>query len=70
MPTVLIYLIMIYDNEEGSKALQRTPVPITQEKVSRETSSPVSNDVTPNPQGVDLVSRSTLDIVFLDPLGR
>jgi hypothetical protein len=69
MPTVLIDLIMIYDDEEESEASHITLVPITQEKEPGETSSPVFDDVTPNPQEGDLVARSTLDTIFLDQLG-
>jgi hypothetical protein len=69
MPTIIIDLIMIYDNEEGLEASHITTVMIKQEKEPRETSTPNSDDVTPNAQEGDLVARSTLDTVFLDQLG-
>jgi hypothetical protein len=42
MPTILIDLITIYDDEEGSEASHITPVPITQEEELGETSAPAS----------------------------
>jgi hypothetical protein len=45
MPIVLIYLITIYDDEEGSKASHITLVLITQEEEPGETSSPASDDL-------------------------
>jgi hypothetical protein len=50
MPTVLIDLITIYDDEEGSEASRITPVPITQEEEPGETSAPASDVLIPNPR--------------------
>jgi hypothetical protein len=50
MHTILIDLIMIYDNEEELEASCITSGPITDEKEPEETSAPVFDDVTPNPQ--------------------
>jgi hypothetical protein len=51
MPTVLIDLITIYDDEEGSEASHITLVPITQEEEPGETSAPTFDVLVPNPQG-------------------
>jgi hypothetical protein len=51
MPTVLIDLITIYDDEEGSEASRITLVPITQEEEPGETSAPAFDVLIPNPQG-------------------
>jgi hypothetical protein len=69
MPTVLIDLITIYDDEEGSEASCITPVPITQEEEPGETSAPASDVLIPNPQEGDHEARNTLDTEFLDQLG-
>jgi hypothetical protein len=49
MPTVLIYLIIIYDDEEASEASRITEMPITQEEEPGETSTPTSDDLVPKP---------------------
>jgi hypothetical protein len=64
MPNVLIYLITIYDDEEGSEALCITPVPITQEDEPLETYAPASDVLIPNPQESDHEDRNTLDTIF------
>jgi hypothetical protein len=69
MPTFLIDLIKIYDNEEDSEASHITFMPIAEEKKPVETFSPVFDDVTPNPQKGDLVANITLETIFLDQLG-
>jgi hypothetical protein len=66
MPTVLIDLITIYDDEEGSEASHITPVPITQEEEPGETSAPASDDLVPKPQEGDLGARTTLNTIFLN----
>jgi hypothetical protein len=69
VPIVLIDLITIYDDEESSKVLRITLVPITQEEVPGETSAPITDVLIPNPHEGDHKARSTLDIEFLDQLG-
>jgi hypothetical protein len=70
MPNVLIYLITIYDNEEGSEASRITPVPITQEEEPGETYSPTFDVLIPNPQEGDHEAKITLETEFVDKLGR
>jgi len=68
MPTVLIYLITIYDDEEGSKSSHITPLPITQEEELEETSAPTYDELVPNPQEGDLKARNTLVHLFINQI--
>lgn len=69
MPIVLIDLITIYEDEEGSKSSCITLVPITQEEDPRETSAPTFDVLIPNPQEGDYEARNILKTEFLDHLG-
>jgi len=69
VPIVLIDLITIYDDEESSKVSRITPVPITEEEEPKETSTPSSDALTPNPQEGNHETWKTLEIEFLDQLG-
>jgi hypothetical protein len=69
MPTVLIDLITIYDDEEGSEASHITLVPITQEEELGETSTPTFDVLILNPQEGDHEAKSTLKVEFIDQMG-
>jgi hypothetical protein len=69
MPIFLIYLISLYDDEEGLKSLHIILVPITHEEEPKETFAPTFDVLVPNPQEGDHEARNTLEIVFLNQLG-
>jgi hypothetical protein len=68
MPIILIDLITIYDDVEGSEASHMTLVPITQEDKLGETSAPASDDLVPKHQEGSLGARTTLNTAFLNQL--